>query len=265
MTSSEVILIVTPEPTSLTDGYALLKILSLNGFNNSVMVAVNQCKNIQSARIVYTKFRETVEKFLPVKVSPLGAVMQDSNVVKAVKNQKPFVFRYPTSAASICIKKMAKHLAEKGNADKEIYALETFWTKCLKVFKEPLQLTGTKVVKGSKESKQDVHEEKAVIDINTGEKKISQSEEIEISSSSEQGSHPQIIEDEQTAGEIHLLLEELVEKVSSMSEDIAEIKKAVENGRGKHHEYKQPSEGTINNEATIIPLDFEAFLKRRET
>jgi len=264
MTSSEVILIVTPEPTSLTDGYALLKILSLNGFNNSVMVAVNQCKNIQSARIVYTKFRETVEKFLPVKVAPLGAVMQDPNVVKAVKDQKPFVFRYPTSTASICIKKMARHLGKEKSTDTEVYGLETFWTRCLKVFKEPLQLTGTKAVKKPEESKHDVPDEKAVIDQHPVEKKELLPEVVEISSSSEQSSHHQTTEDGHMAQEIRPLLEDLVKNVSSMSQDIGVIRKALENGRGEHTETEMPAEDTVNSEATIIPLDFEAFLKRRE-
>ncbi|MBW1900325.1 MAG: MinD/ParA family protein [Deltaproteobacteria bacterium] len=264
MASSEVILIVTPEPTSLTDGYALLKILSLNGFNNSVMVAVNQCKNIQSARIVYTKFRETVEKFLPVKVLPLGAVMQDSNVVKAVKEQKPFVSRYPNSTASICIKKMAKHLGEEKAADTEIYGLETFWTRCLRVFKEPVQLTGTKAVKKPEESKHDVPDEKATIDQHSAEKKASLSGAVEISSSSDPSSHPQIIEGGHMAQEIRLLLEDLVKNVSSMSQDIGVIRKALGNGRGEHPETKLPPEDTVNSEATIIPLDFEAFLKRCE-
>jgi hypothetical protein len=66
------------------------------------------------------------------------------------------------------------------------------------------------------------------------------------------------------AQEIRLLLEDLVKNVSSMSQDIGVIRNALGNGRGEHRETKLPSEDIVNSEATIIPLDFEAFLKRRE-
>ncbi len=263
MTSSEVILVVTPEPTSLTDGYALLKILSLNGFTNSVMVAVNQCKNIQHARVVYTKFKETVQKFLPVKVLPLGAIMQDSNVIKAVKEQKPFVSHYPNAMASKCIKKMAKHLAEKATGEIETYGLETFWERCLKVFKEPLQVTAPKAVKKSEESKHDGPEKKEVIDRRPAEKKVEPSGRAGTPTSLEHGSDQKIAEAGQSQ-EIRLLLESLVKSVSTISQDIGAIRKVFENGRGEPLEKKRPSEDTANSEATIIPLDFETFLERRK-
>ena len=264
MNSSEIILLITPEPTSLTDGYALLKILSLNGFTASVMVAVNQCKDIQNARMVYTKFKETVQKFLPVKVLPLGAIMQDSNVVKAVREQKPFVSLFPNSIASKCIKKMAEHLVKKKAADYENYGLETFWKRCLKVFNEPLQLTGTKVDKKHEKLKHSVPEKKEVIEPRPAEKKAPPSGVVETPSSPEQRPHPRRVEDGNLAQEIPLLLQSLAKSISSMSQDIGAIRKVFETGRGVQFDAKRSSEDTANSEATIIPLDFEAFLQRRK-
>lgn len=259
MNTSELILIITPEPTSLTDGYALLKILTLNGFSEPVMVAVNQCKDIQNARMVYTKFRETVQKFLPVKVLPLGAIIQDSNVVKAVREQKPFIFQYPNSIASNCIKKMAELLIKKKVADYETNGLETFWTRCLKAFTEPLQLAGTKVAKKPENPKLTATEKKEV--------KVHTSAVPDDAQSSEQKPCSRIVEDGHSALEIPLILQSLAKSVSSISQDIGVIRKVFETGSGGSGEKiksKLPAEDTTNSEATIISLDFDAFLKRHK-
>ncbi len=89
MASSEVIMVITSESTSLTDAYALLTVLSMNGYKNSVKVVVNQAKSLRIAKIAYSKLRETVEKFLPIGVLPLGVVIHDSHVLEAVKAQTP--------------------------------------------------------------------------------------------------------------------------------------------------------------------------------
>jgi len=264
ITSSEIILIITPEPTSLTDGYALLKILSLNGFAGSVMVAVNQCKNIQNARIVYTKFKETVQKFLPVKILPLGAIMQDSNVVKAVKEQKPFISLYPNSVASNCIKKMGKCLIHKKIEDDEIFGLETFWKRSLKVLQGPLRITDTKANKRQEKSKPAVFENKEAIDQYSDVKRDQRSDMYVEPPPFETGLHAQIGKDGHLGREIHLLLENLVNSLSIISQDIGAIRKHFENGMGWQPSAKQYSEDATNNEATIIPLDFEAFLERRK-
>jgi hypothetical protein len=65
--------------------------------------------------------------------------------------------------------------------------------------------------------------------------------------------------------EIHFLLEGLVKHMSSLSQDIGAIRKIIENGRIEPPKTQEASAGAANSEATIIPLDFEAFLERRKT
>ncbi|MEI6127929.1 MAG: AAA family ATPase, partial [Pseudomonadota bacterium] len=60
LAASDVLLVITPEPTSLTDAYALLKILCFNGFTGSVKIIVNQCRNTSAASAAYTKLRDAV-------------------------------------------------------------------------------------------------------------------------------------------------------------------------------------------------------------
>ena len=144
LASSEVIVVIAPEVTSLTDAYALLKILCLNGFKGSVRIVVNQCKSTSIARHAYTKFKETVKKYLPIDVVPLGLIVQDSKVEEAVKKQQAFVLLYPESNASKCIKNIAKRLIEDRFEDLEPSGMLSFWTRCLTLVTSPLKLTAEK-------------------------------------------------------------------------------------------------------------------------
>lgn len=147
MASSEIILVVTPEPTSLTDAYSLLKILALNGFKNSVLVAVNQSRNIEVSSLVFSKFKAAVEKYLPIKILPLGTILVDEHVTDAVKKQKPFISIFPNSNAAKGIKNMGRHLLRRDKSQFNEFGLEAFWSKCLNLFTGPLQLAMPRTVK----------------------------------------------------------------------------------------------------------------------
>jgi len=141
LASSEVIVVITPEVTSLTDAYALLKILCLNGFNGSVKIVVNQCKSASIAKHAYIKLKQTVNKFLSINVVPLGVIVQDSKVEEAVKKQLSLILLYPESNASKCIKNIARRLAEGRPEDSEPFGMSSFWTTCFEVMTNPLKLT----------------------------------------------------------------------------------------------------------------------------
>lgn len=213
MSSSEIILVVTPEPTSLTDGYALLKILTFNGFNGSVMVLVNQCKDMKIARNVFVKFKKAVQKFLPVSILPIGSVIQDDHVVEAVKRQKPFVSLFPNSDASRCIKNVSRYLLKNGTKDMGELGLRPFWTKCFKSFTGPLQLSGLK-----SEPEPEMAELDQSRALDESKREIQKREPI----------HVQGNDKGDLSREIHLTLNSLAVSMSSISKDITAIRKAIE-------------------------------------
>jgi len=141
LASSEVIVVITPEITSLTDAYALLKILCLNGFKGSIKIVVNQCKSASIAKHAYTKLKQTTNKFLSVNVVPLGVIVQDPKVEEAVKKQRSLMLLYPESNAAKCIKNIAKRLVEGRPEDSEPFGMASFWTTCFEVMTNPLKLT----------------------------------------------------------------------------------------------------------------------------
>lgn len=109
--SSEVLLLVTPEPTSITDAYALLKALNKKGdfsTNNTVIKMVaNRVDSYEEAKQLYAKLNLVVEKFLTVKMGFLGGIPQDVNVSKAVMQQKPYSILYPNTPASRAVYELA--------------------------------------------------------------------------------------------------------------------------------------------------------------
>lgn len=137
--SPEVLVVITPEPTSLTDAYALVKVLSQRGYSGSIDVIVNRCRSSAHAKLVYNKFKSAAAKFLGIKIGILGVIMEDANVSDAVAAQKPFMAMYPGSAASKCIEKIAERLLD---ADAELFtALSTqnFWERCLNILGGPFR------------------------------------------------------------------------------------------------------------------------------
>ena len=142
LASSEVLLVITPEPTSLTDSFALLKILTLNGFTGEAKVVVNQCRNSDVAALVYRKFKTAAMKHLNMDVSTLGAIYQDPKVMEAVRQQRPFLSLYPDSSASKCIRQIGDYLmgTERPKEDD----VEGFWSRCFQVIGEPVRFPGSK-------------------------------------------------------------------------------------------------------------------------
>jgi flagellar biosynthesis protein FlhG len=135
--ASEILLILTPEPTSLTDAYSLLKILSAQGCNTPVQVIVNQARHLQHAKIPYLSLSRTVAKHLSIKISAIGFIAQDSHVTEAVKLQKPFLSLYPKSIASACIQKIADRLISgKGEGSQQL-DMNSFWSDFLALRRPP--------------------------------------------------------------------------------------------------------------------------------
>ena len=140
LASSEIIVVITPEHTSLTEAYTLLKTLSLNGFKGGIWVVVNQCTTSHIAKLVYKRFKSIVAKNLGIDVLPLGLIYQDSKMIQAVKQQKIFVSLYPKANASKCLQKIAERLVAKGTDHLQGFDVVKFWRGCIELISSPLSI-----------------------------------------------------------------------------------------------------------------------------
>ena len=108
--ADEIIVVATPEPTSIADAYAMIKILTLNYKKENLKLFVNMAKNEQEANLVYENINKICEKFLKKTVDNIGYAVYDTNVPITVKRQKAVVELNPNSNFSISMKKMTNSL-----------------------------------------------------------------------------------------------------------------------------------------------------------
>lgn len=125
--SHEMIVVISPEPTSIMDAYVLIKLSTVKGNTNKVHIIVNQIKSLKEGKEAVSRIKRVAEKFLDVNLIPLGEIFYDINVRNAVKKQNAFVLEYPDSRASQCIQSIAEKLIAdlKGSgsaAGEDLYA-----------------------------------------------------------------------------------------------------------------------------------------------
>ncbi len=115
--SEEVLLVATPEPTSITDAYALLKSLnrcpSYRPGKTLVKMIANQVRSGKDADELFEKIGLVVNKFLNIEVEYLGAIPYDPNMSKAIMRQAPITLGEPNSSTAKCIRKIADKLENK--------------------------------------------------------------------------------------------------------------------------------------------------------
>ena len=115
--SAEVLLVATPEPTSITDAYALLKSLNRSSSykpgKTVVKMIANQVRGNKDADELFDKLGIVVNKFLNIDIEYLGSVPYDANMQKAVMRQEPLSMAAPNALAALSVERIARVLANK--------------------------------------------------------------------------------------------------------------------------------------------------------
>lgn len=104
MAADDVILVTTPEPTSITDAYAVVKLVHATEPNIRFKMVVNRVGNPREGKLAFDKLALVSKKFLNLEISSLGYVLDDNHVPRAVKQQTPFYLAYPGALATLGIK-----------------------------------------------------------------------------------------------------------------------------------------------------------------
>lgn len=112
--SGEILLVTTPEPTSITDSYSLLKALArhqrFSPDNSQVKMVANKVQNAEEGTALYNKLNAVVQRYLKLPVSYLGAVPEDSLLSKAVMQQMPVSIQSPNAKSALAYEQIAKTL-----------------------------------------------------------------------------------------------------------------------------------------------------------
>lgn len=116
LSSTETIVVATPEPTSILDAYALIKTVLLREQGHLFRIIMNKCDNKKEAEAVSEGFRKIVRQNLSSDIQSLGNVMFDQEITKSIKRQTPILISQPEGASAREITAIARalvHLPER--------------------------------------------------------------------------------------------------------------------------------------------------------
>ncbi len=110
--ADQVLVVTTPEPTAITDAYAVIKVLQRDGVPRRLSLLVNQARTPAEGRVVHERIAKVAKQFLGVNVMDAGFILSDEQVPLAVRRRVPFVIGAPRCAASQCLSQLAMRLEQ---------------------------------------------------------------------------------------------------------------------------------------------------------
>lgn len=106
LAADDVILVTTPEPTSITDAYSVVKMVHGKDPNVHMKLVVNQCVSIKEGQQTADNFKQAAAQFLGKEIGALGSIPNDLYVPEAVKKQQPLMLVYPNSESAVAIRQI---------------------------------------------------------------------------------------------------------------------------------------------------------------
>jgi flagellar biosynthesis protein FlhG len=110
--ADDVVIVVTPEPTSITDGYGIIKVLSQFRLNKQAHLVINMANNLQEANETAHKIEMVADKYLQINIKRLGVIYSDNSVKKSIKEMTPFIIKYPRSQVARDVVQIANNILE---------------------------------------------------------------------------------------------------------------------------------------------------------
>jgi len=112
----EIMLVVTPEPTSITDAYALVKTLSGRYGSLRFRLLVNRCRDAEEGEQLFAKLAAITGRFLEVSMDYSGCILHDEMFVESVRRRGALCRLYPDAKASLSFKALAQKITTEGSA-----------------------------------------------------------------------------------------------------------------------------------------------------
>jgi flagellar biosynthesis protein FlhG len=132
MAAQDSIVIATPEPTSITDAYALIKVMSTKFNKKHFIMLINQVDNGDEAREVFKKISKVTERFSEsLSIDYLGFIPFDEKLPLAVRHQRPVLEIYPKAPSSKSFTELAKTILERPLQNKDNGTVRFFWKQLL--------------------------------------------------------------------------------------------------------------------------------------
>jgi len=127
--AQEALLVITPEPTSLTDAYATVKVLSQQAGVEHFAVVVNSAPTGAHGREVFGRLTSVTDRFLTARLTFLGHVPRDENVQRALMAQRPVVELFPRSLYSRALQDISRDLLGRPSPPSLQGGLKFLWQR----------------------------------------------------------------------------------------------------------------------------------------
>lgn len=108
--AQEVIVVVCDEPASITDAYALIKVLNKDHGVKRFQVLANMVKDVDHGRRLYAKLAHVAENFLDISLGYLGSIPADEKLKEAVRSQQPVINAFPHSASGVAFQALGTRI-----------------------------------------------------------------------------------------------------------------------------------------------------------
>ncbi len=121
LAADSTLVVTTPEPTAMTDAYAMIKVLAGNAYTGRIHLLVNMAQTVAEGRTVYRQISDVASRFLNTPVYEAGTLCRDEAVWSAVRCRTPVVLAYPRSPITAALKDVSVRLTrgthEKSQSD----------------------------------------------------------------------------------------------------------------------------------------------------
>ncbi len=129
--AQEILVVTTPEPTAITDAYALMKLLSNQYHEKHFNLIVNFIRNEEEALDVYRKLTMVANRYLDISIDYIGSIPRDKLMIEAIRKQQVLVELYPESKTSLAFEALARTLIQEPQSLEPKGSIQFFWKRLL--------------------------------------------------------------------------------------------------------------------------------------
>ncbi|BHH83388.1 MinD/ParA family protein [Desulforhopalus sp. 52FAK] len=129
--AQEILVVTTPEPTAITDAYALMKLLSTQYHEKKFNLVVNQIRNEDDALDVYRKLTMVANRYLDISIDYLGSIPEDRQMIDSIRKQRVISEIFPSSKITQSFHELAARISSEPSQSSPKGNLQFFWKKLL--------------------------------------------------------------------------------------------------------------------------------------
>jgi len=131
--AQEILVVTTPEPTAITDAYALMKLLSSQYHEKQFKLIVNCVRSEHEAMEVFRKLTMVADRYLDISIDYLGSIPMESQMVDAIRKQQPIVEMNPNLKISLAFDALAGTIAYEPQHMEPKGSIQFFWKRLLDI------------------------------------------------------------------------------------------------------------------------------------